>query len=134
MRPLVNSLGVRIARCPLWMADYSHGEAPAEGSHPFTPLPWSTWAMWQTSGDKSSRVPGIVGAVDHDVFNGGEAELREMREKEAKRDLAPEEVVSMLKRVLKQTGRDARRLHQGRHERRTHRGQRGKIAHVRYGH
>lgn len=28
----------------------------------------------------------------------------EMREKEAKRDLAPEEVVSMLKRVLKQTG------------------------------
>jgi GH25 family lysozyme M1 (1,4-beta-N-acetylmuramidase) len=76
---ITGELGVRLARCPLWMADYSKGEMPAEGSHPFTPLPWSTWTMWQTSGDKSSRVLGIAGAVDHDVFNGGEGELTAFR-------------------------------------------------------
>lgn len=78
-RGITGALGERLARCPLWMADYAHGELPAEDAHPFTPLPWSTWAMWQTSGDRSSRVPGIVGAVDHDVFNGGEAELAAFR-------------------------------------------------------
>lgn len=78
-RGITGELGQRIARCPLWIADYSHGELPAEGAHPFTPLPWSTWTMWQTSGDKSTRVPGIAGPVDHDVFNGGEAELAAFR-------------------------------------------------------
>ena len=72
-------LGARIKRCPLWMADYAHGETPAEGSHPFTPLPWDTWTLWQTSGDKSTRVPGIGGAVDHDVYNGDEASLARFR-------------------------------------------------------
>ena len=78
-RGMTGELGARFARCPLWMADYSKGETPAEDAHPFTPLPWSTWAMWQTSGDKSSRVPGIIGAVDHDVFNGDDAALATFR-------------------------------------------------------
>jgi lysozyme len=73
------SIAERLARCPLWMADYSHGEAPAEGLSPFVPMPWANWAMWQTSGDHSSHVPGIVGAVDHDVFNGDEAAFRAFR-------------------------------------------------------
>ncbi len=74
-----SSISERLARCPLWMADYSHGETPAEGLSPFVPMPWSNWAMWQTSGDKSSRVPGIVGPVDHDVFNGDDAAFRAFR-------------------------------------------------------
>ncbi len=73
------SIGQRLARCPLWMADYSKSERPADGDSPFVPLPWSTWTMWQTSGDKSSRVPGIGGPVDHDVFNGDAAAFRAFR-------------------------------------------------------
>lgn len=73
------SIGDRLARCPLWMADYSHGEKPGAGLSPFVPVPWQNWALWQTSGDKSSLVPGINGPVDHDVFNGDEATFRAFR-------------------------------------------------------
>lgn len=66
----------RLARCPLWQADYSKGELPAEGSSPFIPKIWDSWTLWQTAGDKSSKVPGIAGAVDHDVFHGDIAALR----------------------------------------------------------
>lgn len=78
-RGVTDELGRRLARCPLWMADYSKGEVPPEGAHPFVPDPWSTWTMWQTIGDKSSRVPGIAGAVDHDLFNGDEEAFRRFR-------------------------------------------------------
>ncbi len=73
------SIAERLARCPLWMADYSHGETPVDGQTPFVPKPWTAWTMWQTSGDKSSRVPGIVDAVDHDVFNGDDAAFATFR-------------------------------------------------------
>jgi GH25 family lysozyme M1 (1,4-beta-N-acetylmuramidase) len=65
-----------LARCPLWMADYRGGENPPETWSPYVPLPWTTWVFAQTSGNNSSRVDGIYGAVDHNIFNGGEAELR----------------------------------------------------------
>jgi lysozyme len=65
-----------IARCPLWMADYSGGESPPDGWHPFIPKPWTSWCMAQTSGNNSSHVPGIVGAVDHDVYNGDDHRFR----------------------------------------------------------
>ncbi len=78
-RGMTGELGARIRRCPLWMADYAHGELPAADAHPFTPLPWDTWTLWQTSGNASSHVAGIVGAVDHDVFNGDDAALARFR-------------------------------------------------------
>lgn len=65
-----------IARCPLWMADYSGGETPAESWRPFTPAPWTAATMAQTSGNNSTHVPGIVGAVDHDVYFGDAASFR----------------------------------------------------------
>lgn len=57
----------------LWMADYRQGEDPPEDKGPFVPPPWTDWRMWQTSGNSSSLVPGIIGHVDHNVFNGDEA-------------------------------------------------------------
>ncbi len=73
------SIGQRLARCPLWMADYSRGETPEDWMSPFVPAPWTTWTMWQTSGDKSSKVGGVAGAVDHDVFNGDAEAFRIFR-------------------------------------------------------
>jgi GH25 family lysozyme M1 (1,4-beta-N-acetylmuramidase) len=71
------SSAARLSTCPLWMADYRHGENPPDLASPYTPLPWRTWTLWQTSGDKSSRVAGIPSAhVDHNVLNGGESALR----------------------------------------------------------
>lgn len=60
----------------LWMADYRGGEDPPETWQPFCPLPWHRVTFVQTSGDKSSMVPGIAGHVDHDYFAGDEDELR----------------------------------------------------------
>lgn len=73
------SIATRLARCPLWMADYAKGETPTEGLSPFVPMPWKNWAMWQTSGNDSTHVPGIAGAVDHDVFNGDDAAFARFR-------------------------------------------------------
>jgi GH25 family lysozyme M1 (1,4-beta-N-acetylmuramidase) len=64
-----------LAVCALWMADYRGGEEPPEGWKPFVPLPWHRAMFVQTSGDKSSFVPGIVGHVDHDYFDGDEDDL-----------------------------------------------------------
>ena len=58
-----------LARCPLWMADYSGGESPKDGWSPYVPKPWDTWTFAQTSGNNSSLVPGIYGHVDHNVAN-----------------------------------------------------------------
>ena len=52
---------------PLWIAEY--GVAA-----PTLPSGWSAWTYWQSS--QSGTVGGITGAVDLDVFNGSEAELR----------------------------------------------------------
>lgn len=73
---LTPEVSARLARCPLWMADYSAGENPAETWRPYTPKPWTEARLAQVSGDKSSHVPGIGGAVDHDIFFGTEEELR----------------------------------------------------------
>ena len=52
---------------PLWVANYGV-------SCPLVPLPWTRWAIWQTSG--SGTVAGIPGDADLDVFNGDLAELQ----------------------------------------------------------
>jgi len=73
----------------LWIADYSKGASPPEGSVPATHDPssplylhglWPSWAAWQTHGDDQKgaapgspgapRIPGFPGAVDHDTLNG----------------------------------------------------------------
>jgi lysozyme len=43
---------------PLWLARYGAQPAPLAG--------WDRWTFWQHT--SSARVPGIVGAVDHDVM------------------------------------------------------------------
>ena len=43
---------------PLWLARYGRQPAPLAG--------WNRWTFWQHT--SSARVPGIVGAVDHDVL------------------------------------------------------------------
>lgn len=66
-----------LKRCPLFLADYDHGANPPDGTV-FARVPlWDAPTIVQTIGDKSPRVPGIVGAVDHDVFLGTMQELRE---------------------------------------------------------
>jgi len=47
---------------PLWIAEYGV-------ESPNLPTGWSTWVLWQHSA--TGQVPGIVGDVDLDVFNGG---------------------------------------------------------------
>lgn len=49
-------------RWPLWLA-WPSAVAPG----PAQCAPWRNWAFWQT---------GVVGGVDHDVFNGTSADLR----------------------------------------------------------
>jgi len=51
---------------PLWLAAYV---SPC----PNTPDPWTTWTMWQYS--STGKVPGIVGNVDLDEYNGTLADL-----------------------------------------------------------
>jgi len=56
-----------VSQHPLWVAEY--------GVHsPALPSPWQRYTIWQYSG--SGRCAGIDTAVDLDVFNGTEADLR----------------------------------------------------------
>ena len=65
-----------LAAAPLWLAQYRSvtqawapaGEADMPKSYP--------WAMWQYSGDKGYRVPGIPVDCDRNLFRGDEATLR----------------------------------------------------------
>jgi GH25 family lysozyme M1 (1,4-beta-N-acetylmuramidase) len=59
----------------LWIADYGKGEN-VDGKTPWIVPPWKTWRMWQTSGNNSTYIEGVNGHVDHDIFNGTEAEMR----------------------------------------------------------
>jgi len=59
---LETNLGSGFGAYPLWIAAYG-------GSCPSVPAGWSNWAIWQYS-DGS-------GHLDHDVFNGSEAQLQE---------------------------------------------------------
>jgi|SRR5581483_5770280 len=63
------------AQTELWMADYGKGES-VDGKSPVVVKPWSSWKMWQTSGNNSTYIAGVNGHVDHDVFNGTEADMR----------------------------------------------------------
>jgi lysozyme len=62
----------RIARFPLWLAAYVTNPSN------YVPIEWKTlgWKFWQKSGDIAAagdsvlHVPGIVGNVDKDEFNG----------------------------------------------------------------
>ncbi len=79
---------VDLARCPIWLAQYSRGYAPwtpIEGKDaPRVPAPWTRWDFWQFSGnidaDKrhlpGARIAGIDTDVDRNVFNGDEESLR----------------------------------------------------------
>jgi lysozyme len=53
-----------LARCWLWIAEYTSAAAPS------LPTGWPTWTLWQYT--ESGSVPGITGAVDRDRFNGSE--------------------------------------------------------------
>lgn len=55
-----------LARYALWDAAY-------QGQMPAPPAPWTKITFWQHS--STGSVPGIVGAVDLDVFNGTAEEL-----------------------------------------------------------
>lgn len=65
---------------PLWIAHYVVD--PATGRvyslrSPTVPAAWDGWAIWQTSGNRGPRIPGIEVDVDRDVFWGDEATFRE---------------------------------------------------------
>lgn len=62
---------------PLWLAQYRSVTAPwAPASEADMPRAYP-WALWQYSGDKGHRVPGIAGDCDRNLFRGNEAELRD---------------------------------------------------------
>ncbi len=66
-----------LAAAPLWLAQYRSVTAPwAPASEADMPTAYP-WAMWQYSGDKGHRVPGIVGDCDRNLFRGDEASLRD---------------------------------------------------------
>jgi GH25 family lysozyme M1 (1,4-beta-N-acetylmuramidase) len=51
----------RLGNYGLWIASY-------QSTPPSAPAPWPFWAVWQFSG--TGTVPGILGAVDLDLYNG----------------------------------------------------------------
>ena len=51
---------------PLWIANYGRDQ-------PLVPIGWTDWTFWQYT--STGRVPGIVGDVDQNRFNGGRAQL-----------------------------------------------------------
>lgn len=66
-----------LAAAPLWLAQYRSVTVPwAPASEADMPTAYP-WAMWQYSGDKGHRVPGIVGDCDRNLFRGDEASLRD---------------------------------------------------------
>lgn len=70
-----------LARCPLWIAHYlwTKSDTPSSELRPFVCKPWTRWTLWQHSGNVGSPVPGIVGPVDHSIFNGDDAAFSALR-------------------------------------------------------
>jgi len=62
-------LDASVAQWPLWMRS-TNGQDPQTGA-PSVVAPWPTWTLWQH--DVAPGVPGIVGDVDRDVYNGDAA-------------------------------------------------------------
>lgn len=75
--PVGHPLGKR----PLWMAHYvvdpNTGRSYTLKS-PTVPATWDSWLIWQTSGNRGPRIPGIPCDVDRDVFWGDEATFRDV--------------------------------------------------------
>jgi lysozyme len=73
------------ARYPLWIANYTHGNAwmPPDTAKPIVPAPWSDWTIWQFSADGSPvRVPGVPACpLDRNVIR--EADLATLTGKRA---------------------------------------------------
>lgn len=70
-----------IGKRGLWIAHYVVD--PVSGKvynlrAPIVPRTWSSWLLWQTSGNKGPRVPGIPFDIDRDVFWGDEATFRDV--------------------------------------------------------
>lgn len=62
---------------PLWLAQYRSVTSPwAPSSEADMPRGYP-WTMWQYSGDKGHRVPGIPVDCDRNLFRGDEATLRD---------------------------------------------------------
>jgi lysozyme len=73
--------GDPLGKRPLWMAHYVVD--PDNGrvynlKSPIVPAAWDSWLVWQTSGNKGPRIPGIPMDIDRDVFWGTEAEFRDV--------------------------------------------------------
>lgn len=67
-----------LASCKLWIAHYRWlAEGPPPDSiRPTVPAPWTTWTIWQHSGNGGARVPGIASDVDRNVFHGDVDQFR----------------------------------------------------------
>lgn len=65
--------------CLLWISHFvvdPNSGVAYKLSTPILPRPWKNWLIWQTSGNKGPRIPGIPIDVDRDVFWGTEDEFR----------------------------------------------------------
>lgn len=67
----------KMAEHDLWIASgnrYLTPWTPTEADLPDVPKPWKSWRMWQYSGGTATKggkhVPGIMGFVDRNCFNG----------------------------------------------------------------
>ncbi len=70
-----------IGERPLFIAHYSvdPGTGRAYGMRsPIVPKAWANWLVWQVTGNKGPRIPGIPVDVDRDVFWGDEATFRDV--------------------------------------------------------
>jgi GH25 family lysozyme M1 (1,4-beta-N-acetylmuramidase) len=75
------SQSARLARAPLWLAQYFSLDRPvaptaANVEWAKAPKPWNQWTMWQYSGNKGHRVPGIGVDCDRNLFRGTVEECR----------------------------------------------------------
>jgi len=71
-----------LARYPLWIAQYKSTSEPwapqlADAAKPRTVPPWDKCQIWQYSGDRGYRVPGIPVDCDRNLFRGDASALRE---------------------------------------------------------
>lgn len=87
----------RLARAALWLAQYASLEAawapatPTQLAWAKAPKPWSEWKLWQYSGNKGYRVPGVPVDCDRNLFRGTVDELRDW----FGRGPAPEEAITL---------------------------------------
>lgn len=61
-----------------WDVDTTRGPEQL-GQAYIIPKPWDTWTLWQWSGNKGKRIPGIAGDVDRELFNGSAGEWDQFR-------------------------------------------------------